>query len=123
MGDVQEIAPSQLWERMRGPGAARFAAVDVRGGDYGAGGSLRGSLNVPSNVILSGDQEALEPLRGYDAIACYCMYSQQRGPASARALARAFPGKEVFVVAGGFTAIRRELEAEGAIDPEPDPAV
>jgi len=119
MAEVQEITPRRLWERMRGSGSSHFAALDVRGGDYGVGGILRGSLNIPADTILAGDQEDLAPLRGYHAIACYCMYSQQRGPASARALARAFPEKELLVVAGGFTAIRRELEEDGAIIPEP----
>lgn len=79
--------------------------IDVRDDDYDVGGHFKKSINIPVGDILEGKKEVIEMLDRYNTIICYCMLSQQRGPAAARSLCSVFPQKNIYVVTGGYTAM------------------
>lgn len=81
--------------------------VDVRDQDYGDRGYLQQSVNITISDLAVPSK--LAQMAQYHTIICYCMYSQQRGPAFAKRVAGMFPDKRVLVVSGGFDAISRAL--------------
>lgn len=89
--------------------------IDVRDDDYDTGGHFKRSINIPVGDILEGKKEVMAMLDRYDTIVCYCMLSQQRGPAAARSLCSAFPQKNIYVVTGGFTAMLEHYGPLGQI--------
>lgn len=93
----------------------RSVVIDVRDDDYDNGGHYKGSINIPVGDILEGRKDVMEMLNHYDPIICYCMLSQQRGPAAARSLCSAFPQKKIYVVTGGFTAMLEHYGPLGQI--------
>lgn len=95
--------------------SSRSIILDVRDDDYDAGGHYQRSINIPVSNILEGKKEVMTMLDQYDPIICYCMLSQQRGPAAARSLCAAFPQKRIYVVTGGFTAMLEHYGPLGQI--------
>ncbi|TNJ28652.1 Rhodanese-like domain-containing protein [Giardia muris] len=92
-------------------------ALDVRDNDYDEGGHFRDSINIPIKVILDSTAETLTSLQRYQTIACYCMFSMQRGPAAATHLATIFPKKTIYVVEGGYNAILETFHGTERIVP------
>lgn len=96
-------------------------ALDVRDADYDQGGHFLGSINIPIGAILDPTSKSLESLQHYQTIACYCMFSMQRGPTAAAHLTKVFPEKTIYVVEGGYNAILETFYGtERIVAPEQD---
>jgi len=103
---VEEVA------RLVGSGGSDFVVVDVRDGDFGEGGFVRGAVNVPSDTFRERIGAVLEEHGGKETIVVHCMMSQMRGPTCATMLVQAMNAAEVpwranvVVMTGGFRQFR-----------------
>lgn len=95
--------------------AGKAIVIDVRDSDYPEGGYYKKSINIPVGTILESSPDTAAMLHPYDTIVCYCMLSQQRGPAAAQHLCSIFPNKKVYVVTGGFSAMYEYYGPRGQI--------
>lgn len=59
--------------------AKTFQIVDVRDDDF-VGGSIPGTVNIPSRRFGSKVDALVEELKDYEAVVFTCALSQQRGP-------------------------------------------
>ena len=92
-----------------GSGGSDFVVVDVRDGDFGEGGFVKGAVNVPSDTFRERMGAVLEEHGDKETIVVHCMMSQMRGPTCATMLVQAMNAAEgksfranVVVMTGGF---------------------
>ena len=106
---VEYIEPSTLvaWIRNQHPG---FAIVDARTTDYGAkrygGLKIAGAYHFPVSNMRADPSRLVDGLRkarpDVDTVVFHCMYSQYRGPESARHYLAAGGLQRILVLRGGF---------------------
>lgn len=112
--EIYYMEPETLAAQLRDPEAARgVLVVDVRDSDLGATMIAGNTVNVPARELTQAALEhALDRFgtapADYRAVVVHCMFSQQRGPRSAKLIDSFYPSRHftLFVLAGGFNTWR-----------------
>lgn len=117
---VQDISALELARLLRA-GATDVKVVDVRDLDR-AGGHIRGSVNIHADDFVHGVEKFAKDLAPGTRVVFHCMFSQQRGPRCARALAYEVGNQKfenppkVYVLTGGFRAFASEAQFHDLLD-------
>lgn len=88
MSSIQQLSAAQVHDLLQAIAEKRVLVVDVREDDH-KGGHIPGSINMPAGTFHENVDKLLKQATSADTVIFHCMFSQQRGPRTARMFAEA----------------------------------